>query len=46
MMQYLLDPQLLVVLVLVLPLAFWAGGGSRIRRQGLWYAFCFLSPGS
>ena len=42
MIQYLLDPQLLVVLVLVLPLAFWAGWGSRIQHLAAGSVVCVL----
>ena len=42
MMQYLLDPQLLMVLVVVLPLAFWAGWGSRIRHLAAGSVVCVL----
>ena len=42
MMQYLLDPQLLMVLVVVLPLAFWAGWGTRIRHLAAGAVVCVL----
>lgn len=42
MMQYLLDPQLLMVLVVVLPLAFWAGWGTRIRHLAAGSVVCVL----